>query len=205
MKNKTVVSALTLIVIIIVVVTGFYSGQRNTGEPNQTSTTKSPTQGADQSASAGKIVTDDFSLDVPEGWQKTVETMGASAMVVSVQDPVSDPAAEKINFKSYFAVLYDNLGEKTIQDYAAETKQSLEENIESVVFNEEKEFVINNQPAYRIEAEITQQGVNFKVLLVLIKGQGEDIWIISFNTTQSNWEGYQEIFYATAESFTLKQ
>jgi len=52
--------------------------------------------------------------------------------------------------------------------------------------------------------EIAQQGVDFKVLMFLIKGGGDDIWLISFNTAQGYWSEYQNLFQEIAASFEIK-
>jgi len=33
----------------------------------------------------------------------------------------------------------------------------------------------------------------------------KDVWVISFNTTKTGWDGYKEIFYSIADSFSLKK
>jgi len=65
--------------------------------------------------------------------------------------------------------------------------------------------VINSRTARAIEADLTQQGVNFKILIVAVKGEGDDVWVISFNTLQSSWMAYQETFSDIANSFKLKK
>src|SRR3989344_3433434 len=49
------------------------------------------------------------------------------------------------------------------------------------------------------------QNINFKILMVIVKGQGDDVWVMSFNTTKSSWEGYKKTFYDIANSFSLKK
>jgi hypothetical protein len=151
-----------------------------------------------------KIITDDFSINLPEGWKETNPVMGTTIMAVKTNEILSDPAAQKINFNSYFAISYDTLGEKTPQEYVDFTKQSLEQTIGDINFILDKDVIINNRNARKIEFEMSQQGVDFKVLLVLVKGEESDIWTISFNTTKSDWEKYENIFYDIASSFIVK-
>ena len=131
--------------------------------------------------------------------------MGASAMAVNANESINDPAAQKINFKSYFAVSYDTLQGKSMSEYEQIVKSGLQQTISNVVFTKEQDMTINGKSAHALEAELTQQGVNFKILLVVVRGQGDDVWVMSFNTTKSSWDGYKETFYGVANSFNLKK
>jgi len=71
-------------------------------------------------------------------------------------------------------------------------------------FSSEEDLKINDRDVYKLEADLTQQGASFKVLIFLIKGQGNDIWNMSFNSGLDNWEKNKEIFNKIAESFTAK-
>jgi hypothetical protein len=152
-----------------------------------------------------KLVTDDFDVNLPAGWRQTAPAIGASAMAVNVNESINDPAAQKINFKSYFAVSYDVLQGKSMNEYVQIVKSGLQQSIANVVFTKEQNMTINDKSAHAIEAELTQQGVNFKILMVVVKGQGDDVWVMSFNTTKSSWDGYKETFYGVANSFNLKK
>ena len=109
------------------------------------------------------------------------------------------------NFKSYFAVSYDTLQGKNMNDYLQTLKNRLSQTIPNIAFTKEQDVTINGNLAYAIEAELTQQGVDFKVLMVVVSGQGEDIWVISFNTVKSNWDSYKDMFYGVASSFIVKK
>jgi len=73
-----------------------------------------------------------------------------------------------------------------------------------IVFVNENPGSIGGRDAYFIEANLTQQGVDYKVFLVLVRGKGDDIWTISFNTLESDWLKYKDLFYQTAESFEVR-
>ena len=212
MKNKSMVLVLIILGVALAVSAGVYFIQKNKKSidfsTEVTLTTKGLIEEENQEVSEksqNKIITDDFSINLPDGWKQIDAAIGTSAMAVNMNEHISDPAAQKINFSSYFAVIYETLGEKSIKEYVEITKQALEQSISSVVFNQEQDLTINGQTAYQIEAEITQQGVDFKILLVFIKGQNDDVWTISFNTTKSNWEEYKEIFNNIANSFIVKK
>lgn len=155
--------------------------------------------------SQNKLATDDFSINLPVGWKQTAPVMGASAMAINANENISDPAAQKINFKSYFAISYDTLQNKSMSEYLQTVKSGLQQAIQDAVFTKEQDMTMGSRSAHAIEMELTQQGVNFKILMVVIAGQGKDIWVISFNTTKSSWDGYKEMFYSTANSFNLKK
>lgn len=212
MKNKSIVFVLIILGIVLAVLVGMYFIQKNKKSIDfsneATSITKGLIEEENQEVSEksqNKIITDDFSINLPDGWKQIDAATGTSAMAVNMNEHISDPAAQKINFSSYFAVIYETLGEKSIKEYVEIIKQALQQSIGPVVFNQEQDLTIHGNAAYQIEAEITQEGVDFKILLVFIKGQGDDVWTISFNTTKSNWEEYKEIFYNIADSFIVKK
>ena len=131
--------------------------------------------------------------------------MGSSAMAVKINENLNDPVAKKINFKSYFAVSYDTLQDKSMSEYVQIVKNGLQQTVPSVVFTKDQDMMINSRSAHAIEAELIQQGVNFKILLMVIAGEGKDVWVISFNTTKNSWDEYREMFYGVANSFNLKK
>jgi len=152
-----------------------------------------------------KIITNDFSIDLPMGWNQTEPVMGASAMAVNAGENIDDQAAKKINFKSYFAVSHDTLKGNNVSDYSQTIKTGLLQAFPDAVFSNEKDMTINGNSAHAMEVEFVQQGVSFKILMVAIAGQGENAWVISFNTAKSSWAGYKEMFYNVANSFIIKQ
>ena len=118
---------------------------------------------------------------------------------------VNDPAAKKINFRSYLAVSYDSISGKGLSEYLQTVKNNLSQAALNVNFTNENDITINNMPARAAEAELTQQGVDFKILMVAIKGQNDDVWIISFSTAKNDWAKYEKTFSDIANSFVLKK
>ena len=117
----------------------------------------------------GKVlVSDDFSIDLPQGWEGRPAPMGASAMAINVNEEINDPAAKKINFQSYFAVSYDTLQERSNEEYIQYTKDSLTLVSPEISFAEEKQMTIGSKDAYAIEVGVTRQGIDFKILLILV-------------------------------------
>lgn len=208
MKNSAIIIALVISGIISAVLIGFYFVRQNESTANSPKNTAQEHPNNDQATtgrSQSKLETDDFEINLPAGWRQTAPAIGASAMAVNADENIDDPAAERINFKSYFAVSYDMLQGKSISEYLRTVKNGLQQAISSVVFTKDQDMTINSRPAHAIEAELTQQGVDFRILMVVVKGQGDDFWVISFNTTKGGWDVYKETFYGIANSFSLKK
>ncbi len=217
MKNKTIIIVLIILGIILVWLIGVYFIGQNKSPinlPGNTATNQAPTpkpggtanntginEQKDAEQPQNKLVTDDFEVNLPAGWRQTAPAVGASAMAFDSNERIDDPAVKRINFKSYFAVSYDSLQDKSMSEYLQIVKSGLQQTISGVVFTKDQDTTMNGKPAHAIEAELTQQGVNFKILMVIIAGQGKDVWVMSFNTTKSGWDGYKEIFYSIANSF----
>jgi hypothetical protein len=167
--------------------------------------TVNPPKNNEQTQSA-LLETESFSMNLPTGWQKVDPLVGISAMAVNIGEKVTDPTVQKINFKTYAAISYNTLQGKKMSEYLKALKNELLGIVPDVVFTKEQDIKLNNgYPANTIEAEFNQQGVDFKVLIVTITGPGEDVWMLSFNTTKSSWDGYKQTFLDMANSFTLKQ
>lgn len=208
MKNNAIIIVLIISGIISAVLIGFYFVRQNgsaVNSPKNTAREHPDSDQAETGRSQSKLVTDDFEIGLPAGWRQTAPAIGASAMAVNVDEDIDDPAAERINFKSYFAVSYDTLQGKDVSEYLQTVKNGLQQAISSVVFTKDQDMTINGRSAHAMEAELAQQGVDFKILMVVVKGQGNDFWVISFNTTKSSWGGYKETFYGVADSFSLKE
>jgi len=209
MKNKIVIIIIIMVVAVMAIAAGFYFIQKNKLSANPVENTTSAGQFETNNQTSpeqpqNKLATDDFEINIPEGWRQTVPAIGSSAMAVKADEQLNDPAAQKINFKSYFAISYDTLPGKSLSEYLQGVKGQLQQTISDVVFSQEHETTINGKAARAFEASLTQQGVNFKILMVAVKGAGDDVWIISFNTLQSAWDQYQETFSNIANSFSLK-
>lgn len=209
MKNKIAIIVLIIVVVAVAAGISFYFIQKNKAPANSVENITLPSQSevnnqTNSEQSQSKLVTDDFEISLPEGWRKTAPAMGASAMAVKADEQLTDPAAQKINFRSYFAVSYDTLQGKSLSEYLQSVKNQLQQTISGVVFAQEHDTTINDKPARAFEANFTQQGVNFKILMVAVKGAGDDVWVMSFNTLQSAWTEYQKTFSDVASSFRLK-
>jgi len=214
MKNKIVI-LIIIIVVVAAAVAGFYfikqkniaQEQNQVPKGNQEETKNGPQQNNQKNTGnpQTKIITDYFSVDLPTGWQEVSPSIGVSAMAVNASENINDPAIKKINFKSYFAVSFDTLQGKSLSEYSNSVKSEFQQVASGVVFSNEQDIMINGQSAHAIEADLNQQEINFKILMVVIAGQENDVWVITFNTTKSSWDGYKEIFSEVVKSFVVKK
>jgi hypothetical protein len=150
------------------------------------------------------LTKDDFSVKLPDGWEEVSTSTGAILTAIDSNEKIIDVNAQKLNFRSYFAVIYDKLGDKTKDGYYQALKDTLKQSFAGISFTKEEKGVIDNKDTYFVEAEFIQQEVNFKILLSINVGD-QNVWIMSFNTIESNWENYKDIFYQTAGSFAVKK
>jgi len=189
-----------LVIILVILITGaigfyLYKNGKLTGQK--------PEEGAPQTEE--NIVTKDgFSLKMPDGWTEVANPQGSLMTAVDANEVITDVNAQQLNFRSYFSVIPDNLGDKTKEQYYQEIKDSLKQAFPDVLFSREDTGVVDNKDTYFLEAEFNQEGVDFRVLLVINMGEN-DIWIISFNTLKSSWDNYKDVFYNTAKSFKVRQ
>ncbi|MFH0712350.1 MAG: hypothetical protein V2A55_00605 [Candidatus Jorgensenbacteria bacterium] len=204
MKNKAVISVVVIVVVALALAIGFYFLKQDKPVPEGTPAVEQ-NQIPSGSETSGKLITGDFSINLPAGWRQAAPPfVGVSAMAVNADEIINDPAAEKINFKSYLAVSYDTLQGKSMSEYLQTVKDELQKMISGVVFVNEQDTTINSRSARAMEVELTQQGIDFKILMVAIKGEGEDVWVMSFNTIKSSWDENKEAFSDIAKSFSLK-
>ena len=151
------------------------------------------------------VAKDDFTLEAPANWKESQALVpGVSLMMVNSTENSDRPEIKRINFKSYFSVSYDTLGENSLEQYTANTKKELAGMIAGISFQALAPTIIDGRPAQVFSADLTQQGVNFKLLMFIAEGKNKDIWIISFNTPMESFNGYQGLFSEIATSFRLK-
>jgi hypothetical protein len=158
------------------------------------------------------VTKDDFSLTLPAGWQEIAPPTGTEmtvlVMAVDSQEEITDGRVEEASFRTNFSLKSDNLAEYTqnysLSEYVEEVKTGLIQAISNIEFTEQSEQTIDGYDAILVECESTQQEINFKTLLVFIKGNNDILWALSFNTLYDSWPKYQDVFYQIAESFKLR-
>jgi hypothetical protein len=157
-KNKIVLISVILIIIVLAVLAGVYIFSQNKSSVapvgNNTELQNDEFAGVsdhnetpeENSAitSRNQLVTDDFSMELPVGWEKVVSTIAEiSAMAANPNEVISDAAAQKINFKSYLAVSPDTIPGQTIEEYMQFIKAELQKSTPEAVFTNENDLIIN--------------------------------------------------------------
>jgi len=150
------------------------------------------------------FATDDFSLTYPVGWRSVPAMTGVSAMIVRGNENITDPEAKKMNFQSYLAVSYDSSEGKTKDEVIEYLKTELRSAIPEAVFSRENSLTINQRDAYAMEMTFRQSGIDFHVLVITVWGNENDLWILSYNTLDSLWQGYTSDFEKITQSFIVK-
>lgn len=150
------------------------------------------------------LTKDEFSVKMPAGWAEVPAMPSTSATVMFVKEVVKNEALQKINFKSYYAVTYDTLNKRGLAGYVTYLKGTLQKLLLGIKFVSDKTEKIGGLEARVMEAEVTQKGADFKVLIVVIKGANDDVWTVSFNTGKDTWDSYKDSFYSIARGFQLK-
>jgi len=150
------------------------------------------------------VLAQGFSVKVPKGWVEQPAPIGVSLMAVDMLSAVNDERARQINFHPYYTVSLDSLQDLELQGYVEILKQGINQVTPGIIFQNENNLEINANEAYALEGEVTQNEIEFKLLIVLVKGQEKDIWVISFNSTQADWDNNAPQFTDIANSFLIR-
>jgi len=108
-----------------------------------------------------------------------------------------------MGFKSYFAVAYESAPDRNMEEFIQYTKDQLIEGGVGIEIILEENITIDSREAYLMEGEVEQQEADFKASIVIVKGDGDDMWFITFNTALNNWEKYKDLFNETIYSFKI--
>lgn len=182
---------LSVIIVLVVIGLGFYFYQQ-------------PKEEEDEPKEKNFLENEYFSIQIPEGWTENRNIFpGTLAMMTNPNEKITDPTIQKLGFRSYFAIVYEYNLENNFEAFIDYAKQGLSNDQTGVVIENEKELVINEKPAYLLEGKVTQEGADFKVFIVLVKGMGLDVWMITFNTVLDNWQKDEDTFYKTINSFNV--
>ncbi|MFA5413521.1 MAG: hypothetical protein WC348_03200 [Patescibacteria group bacterium] len=150
------------------------------------------------------FATDDFSLNYPAGWRSVPAMTGVSAMIVKGNENITNPEAKKMNFQTYFAVSYDSAEGKTKEQVAEYLKNELRSAIPDAVFSRENFLTLNGREAYATEVTFKKSGIDFHVLMVAVWGEGNDLWVLSYNTLEELWQNYVGEFEEMTQAFVVK-
>lgn len=172
-----------LVLILIVIILGFWKIFYKKNNP--------PVGGLlNRPISRDEIVKkNDFEILVPSGWREINPMANGVSMSAWDEKISADENAKKINYHVNFNVTFGKLDKKI-----------LKEQIKTVA----PDVKFSNETETSLEAELAQQGVEFKALISIIKGKNDDVWNISFNAPKSEYEKYKPVFDRIASSFRVK-
>jgi hypothetical protein len=172
--------------------------EQGTEQENQTDNTES------EEVELTVFAKDEFEMQTPLAWKELPAPEGIKVLLTNSGEEQIDPEKERSGFKTYLAVTKDVDQGKTEEEFVDYIKNILIDSLPEIEFVDEKTMEINGYNATALEALITQEGYNFRTLLVIIKGEGEDVWTLSFNTAEIRWESSRDLFYQVVNSFKLK-
>lgn len=133
------------------------------------------------------IVKDKFSVLLPKDWQE-IEPV-ANGIVFSAQN--------LRNLKSNYHITYDMVKDSYKNDYLTYIKQSI------IKTSPQVQFLFENKN--EIEAELLQDKVVYKSLIKVFWGENNEVYLLSFNSLQSDWETNKLIFDKVVNSFEIKK
>jgi len=191
MQNKNIIIAGIIILILVSIGLAFYFLQDK--EVNV----------VDETNQKNILTKDYFSIQIPDGWQETRGRPGISAMISNLDEENKDQAVRDMDFKSYFAVAYENAMDKTMEEFVEYTKNEIFQSGTEIKIISEENIIINSREAYLIESELRQQDADFKAFIVIVKGDGNDMWFITFNTALNDWRRYESLFDEVIQGFTI--
>ena len=153
------------------------------------------------------ITKDNFSILMPLGWKETRALPGLAMMAINFGEQITDPALQKINFKTNYAVGFDTMDTRkyrNFSEYVEHVKTLTSQMAPGVVFGAEQDQTIGANKVHTIEASLTQAGMDFQTLIAVIPGNNNDVWTITFNTPKVSWDSYQTTFKQILASFKIK-
>lgn len=120
---------------------------------------------------------------LPEGWRE-INPMAEGVSISAKKD------------KANFNVTKDKMENVNIKEYGQYLKEEIKKAAPEIKFTKETEE--------GFEAELNQQGIDYKSRLVLKQGQNNEIWILTFNAPKNEWEKYSVDFENILKNFSIK-
>ncbi|MFH1841487.1 MAG: hypothetical protein ABH800_01875 [Candidatus Nealsonbacteria bacterium] len=215
MKNKILI---ILIVLVCLTASGvyiyknpekFYFSNLLTGEENKPLTNEKKTgeENIEETLKKTHLVKDEFEIILPAGWQEAVGFSETLLMAFDAEEELTDEKLIEIDFATYLSIKKDSLdkyGIDSVKEYSQSLKTPLAQSIEDLKFTEEREDIINEKEVFYMEIESQQEGIEYKTLLAFVEGNNNDIYVLSFNTSQNSWSSYKDKFYQMVESFNVR-
>ncbi len=148
------------------------------------------------------FIGDDFVLKLPLGWEATTPVPGTVATVFNKsEDNSKNPAAAKINFKSYIAVTFV-INKKTLDQTITDLQAEIAKQITKPSFSKPQDLTIDNMPGKTFEASFNKDGMDFVVILGLVKNN-DKTFIVSGYTLSERWEQNKPTFLEAIKNFKI--
>ncbi|MBI5742863.1 MAG: hypothetical protein HZA25_03420 [Candidatus Niyogibacteria bacterium] len=145
---------------------------------------------------------DGFTIMVPAGWAE-VNYMAGATIVANPGEENLDPVLGKSGFKSYFSVTREKMGEKTWAQAVNYVETIVNGSAPEIKYMKQEDGKIGGIASHFWEADLARDGVKFKILVYAVRGKGDDLWILTFNTGASMWPAYSRLAPKVFESFKL--
>jgi len=153
----------------------------------------------------GKIDTDYFTLELPAEWETQEPAPEPFILRATyIKDNSKDSSAQKINYETSLSITHEILDGTTLLEYVTLLEDKIKNMTGDTIIRSEGETAFNNDPAYLIDVEMKDNGIEFKNIIVVIQGKQDDAWTISFNTPKLDWSDTAVQFYKVLNSFQLK-
>jgi len=99
---------------------------------------------------------------------------GITLMVVNDNEQPNDENTKKINFRSYYAITYVSW-EKDLNDYLPVYENELKSVASDAIIENINDGNVNDQQAKFFDTKISQQNINFKAFVAIVRGNNNDI------------------------------
>jgi hypothetical protein len=144
-----------------------------------------------------EIDTVHYSLVLPSGWQTAKEDDEQSIFVNAGEVVVN-------NFRTYLSISKDQIQGNTSADYINYLKNQIEQSAPDIQFNNENNFIKDGRDAFAMDSYVRQNNTDFKILTVAVRGNGDDVWVLNFNSLANKWEENAPVFENILNSFQVK-
>jgi hypothetical protein len=144
---------------------------------------------------------DGFTILVPAGWAE-VNYMAGATIVANPGEENLDPVLKKSGFKSYFSVTREKMREKTWGQAITYVGTIVSGAAPEIKYAAERDGVLAGSTMHYWEADLERDGAKFKILVYALRGDGDDLWILTFNTGASMWPAYSRLAPKVFDSFS---
>jgi hypothetical protein len=210
--NKRTVALSSVILLVVASGASYYLISQNNNKPVILDASKKADYGISvdpnmEIARERTIERQGFSIIAPAGWKEFGAPPTDGIMVQNKNEVLKDKVAADINFKVYYSVNHQALGNMDIASFKESFKSKIGKKLDKAKFSNEHKEKIDGYDSIFLEYEGIDKSkkVNFSIMTIFVPGLGQDVWLISFNTAKSNWNDDKGAFYKIAKTFKLEK